>query len=659
MENEKNTTLPAVSFDEFKIPTYEEWKEAAIAALKGAPFDKKMYTKTYEGITLQPIYTLADVENNAQAQTMPGAADYLRGTKVGGYLTNPWKISQGLDAVAPAEFNTLAKFELEKGCTGLTVKLAKATRQGVAYKAADECCGLAIQDAEDLKAAFAGIDLASVPVQVAAGASAKPLLDLFKAAGLQPTGCVGADPLAALLTDGKLPCSLEQLLDEMAETVKAATPGLKVINIDGTVYGNGGASAVQETAYAFATAAYYIKALQERGIAVDTAAQQVRFTFAIGSNFFMEIARLRAAKVAWAQIVKELGGNEESQKIDIFARTSAFTKTVYDPYVNLLRTTTEAFSAVVGGIDGLQIAPFDEPIGPADTQSLRFARNQQLLFKEEFNITATIDPAGGSFYVETLTAQVIDAVKALYVEVTAEGIVEAVKAGKVQAAVEAVLQERFKNLQVRKDVAVGNNMYANTIEKLIEKDLTAQNAAKAAAEAAGKTALADARAALNKGEAVTAPVIGKHRWVEQFEAMRMATEKAAAEGKEVKVFLTNYGPIPKHKARADFSRGFFEVANFNVIGNDGFPTADEAAKAAIESGADVAIICGTDDVYPEIVPAIAKAIKAAKPEMKVAVAGAPGENKDAFDAAGVDMYVHVGANCYEILKGIQEERGIC
>ena len=447
MENEKNTTLPAVSFDEFKIPTYEEWKEAAIAALKGAPFDKKMYTKTYEGITLQPIYTLADVENNAQAQTMPGADEYLRGTKAGGYFTNPWKISQGLDVVAPAEFNELAKFELQKGCTGLTVTLAKATKQGVAYKAENECCGLAIQDAEDLKVAFAGIDLASVPVQVAAGASAKPLLDLFKAAGLQPTGCVGADPIAALLTDGKLPCSLEQLFDEMAETVKAATPGLKVINIDGTVYGNGGASAVQETAYAFATAACYIKAMQERGIAVDTAAQQVRFTFAIGSNFFMEIARLRAAKVAWAQIVKELGGNEDSQKIDIFARTSAFTKTVYDPYVNLLRTTTEAFSAVVGGIDGLQIAPFDEPVGPADTQSLRFARNQQLLFKEEFNITATIDPAGGSFYVETLTAQVVDAIKALYAEVAAD-FVESVKAGKIQAAVEAVLEERLKNLQV-------------------------------------------------------------------------------------------------------------------------------------------------------------------------------------------------------------------
>ncbi len=656
MEKEKNTTLPAVSFDEFSVPTYEEWKEAAIAALKGAPFDKKMYTKTYEGITLQPIYTLADVENNAQAQTMPGATDYLRGTNAGGYIANPWKIAQGIDAVDPAEFNKLAKYELEKGATAVTVELSKATKQGVAYTAETEGRGVAIQDAEDVKVAMDGI---TAPVYAAAGASALPLLNLFKEAGVEVTGCIGADPIGALLADGCLPCSLEQLLDEMAETVKGAAAGLKVINIDGTVYGNGGASAVQETAYAFATAAYYIKALQEKGLTVDEVAQKMVFSFAVGSNFFMEIARLRAAKVVWAQIVRELGGNEESQKIDIFARTSAFTKTVYDPYANLLRTTTEAFSAVVGGINALQVAPFDEPIGPADTQSLRYARNQNLLFAKEFGMEYTVDPAGGSFYVETLTAQVIEAVQALYAEVAAAGIVEAVKAGTVQAAVAAVLEERFKNLQVRKDVAVGNNMYANTIEQLIVKDLTAQDAAKAAAAAAGKTALADARAALNKGEAVTATAIGARRWVEQFEAMRMATEAAAAAGKTVNVFLTNFGPIPKHKGRADFSRGFFEVANFNVIGNDGFPTAEEAAAAAIESGADVAVICGTDDVYPEIVPVIAQAIKAAKPEMKVVVAGAPGENKEAFDAAGVDTYVHVGANCYQILKAIQEERGIC
>lgn len=659
MEKEKNTTLPAVSFDEFTVPTYEEWKEAAIAALKGAPFDKKMYTKNYEGITFQPIYTLADVENNAYAQTMPGAAEFARGTNAGGYITNPWQVAQGLDAVDPAEFNKLAKYELEKGATALTVELDKATKQGVAFDAAATGRGLSIMDAEDLKVAFDGIDLATVPVSIATGASALPFLNLMKEAGLQATGCIGADPVGALLADGTLPCSMEQLLDEMAETVKTAG-ALKTINIDGTVYGNGGASAVQETAYAVATAAYYVKALQERGIAVDDAAKAIRFTFAIGANFFMEIARLRAAKVVWAQVVKELGGSEEAQKMNILARTSAFTKTVYDPYVNLLRTTTEAFSAVVGGVDALQVAPFDEPIGPADAQSLRYARNQNLLFAKEFGIDYTIDPAGGSFAVETLTAQVIEATMALYKKVVEEGgIVAAVTAGTVQAAVAEVLQERFKNLQVRKDVAVGNNMYANTIEQPMEKDLTALNAAKAARAAAGKTALVEARAALNKGEAVTATPIAARRWVEEFELMRKATEKAAAEGKKVNIFLANYGPIPKHKGRADFSRGFFEVANFNVIGNDGFPTAEEAAKAAVESGADVAVICGTDDVYPEIVPAITKIVKEAKPGMSVVVAGAPGENKEAFDAAGVDGYIHVGANCYQILKAIQEERGIC
>lgn len=653
MENEKNTTLPAVSFDEFKVPTYEEWKDAAIVALKGAPFDKKMYTKNYEGITFEPIYTLADVENNTMAQSLPGAEQFLRGTTAGGYIANPWKIAQGIDAVDPAEFNKLAKFELEKGATAITAILSKATKQGVAYTAETEGRGVAIQDAADVKVAFDGI---TAPIYAAAGASALPLLNLFKEAGVEATGCIGADPVGALLVDGKLPCAMEQLLDEMAETVKAAPAGLKVINIDATVYGNGGANAVQETAYAIATAAYYVKEMVARGITVDQAAQNVVFSFAIGANFFMEISRLRAAKVAWAQVVAELGGNEESQKIDIFARTSAFTKTVYDPYVNLLRTTTEAFSAVVGGVNALQVTPFDEPIGPADTQSLRYARNQNLLFAKEFGMNYTIDPAGGSFAVETLSAQILEAVKALYAEVSATGIVEAVKAGTVQAAVAAVLEERFKNLQVRKDVAVGNNSYANTTEQLLVKDLTALNAAKAAAAAAGKTALADARAALNKGEAVEATAIGAHRWVEQFEAMRMATEKAAAEGKKVNVFLANYGPIPKHKGRADFSRGFFEVANFNVIGNDGFATAEEAAEAAKASGAEVVVICGTDDVYPEIVPVIAGALKGTT---KVVLAGAPGANKEAFDAAGVDTYIHVGANCYQILKAIQEERGIC
>lgn len=656
MEKEKNTTLPAVSFDEFKVPTYEEWKEAAIAALKGAPFDKKMFTKTYEGITLQPIYTLADTQNNALAQQMPGADEFVRGTHAGGYLTNPWKMAQGLDVVDPAEFNKLAKFELEKGATAVTVVLDKATKQCAAFDANAEGRGLSIQDADDVKTAFAGID---APLYIAAGASAKPLLDLFKQAGVKANGVIGGDPIGALLADGKLPCSMDELMDEMAETVKAADADLKVINIDATVYGNGGANAVQETAYAFATAVYYIKALGERGIDVNTAAKNICFSFAIGANFFMEIARLRAAKAVWAQIVKGLGGNEEAQKIYIFARTSAFTKTVYDPYVNLLRTTTETFSAVVGGIDALQVAPFDDPIREADTQSLRYARNQQLLFNEEFNMKVTVDPAGGSFYVETLTAQVAEKIKALYDETGC--IFCDIKEGKVQAAVAAVLEERFKNLQLRKDVAVGNNMYANTIEQLLDTNEDALKAAKAARAkaAAGKTALAEARKALNKGEAVTATAIEAHRWVDQFETMRMATEKAAKAGKTVKIFSANFGPIPKHKGRADFSRGFFEVANFEVIGNDGFPTAEEVAKAAVDSGADYAVICGTDDVYPEIVPVITKAIKAAKPAMKVYVAGAPGDNKAAFDAAGVDNYIYVGANCYQILKAIQEERGIC
>ncbi len=657
MEKETNTQLPVVTFDEFEAPSYEAWKAAATEALKGGSFEKKLFTPTYEGITLQPIYTLADTEANTHAQTMPGAADYIRGTKVDGYLTTPWEIAQAIDAVDPAEFNKLAKFELEKGATTVNVTLNAASKQCVAFDAAAEGRGVVVMDAEDVKTIFDGIDLATVPVQVFAGASAVPFLGLMKEAGLTATGCIGADPIGSLVADGCLPCSLEAMYAEMATAMKEANAGLKTIYVDGNVYANGGANAIQETAYAMATAVEYIKEMMAKGFSIDEVCGQIRFGFAIGANFFMEIAKLRAAKVVWAQIVAAFGGSEESQKIDIFARTSSFTKTVYDPYANILRTTTETMSAVVGGIDALEVAPFDEAVGPADTLALRIARNIQIMFQTEFNMTATVDPAGGSYYVETLTQQVAEAVWAMTQEIAAEGgIVAAVKAGKVQAAVAEVLAARFANMQKRADVIVGNNMYANTTEEAMDKDYEGYAAMKAAVAAKGKTAIVEARAALNAGEAVAVEAIAARRLVEEFEAMRQATEAAET---PVTVFLANYGPIPKHKPRAEFSTGFFEVANFKVIGNNGFATAEEAAAAAVEANADVTCICGTDDVYPEIVPVIAGAVKAANAKAMVILAGAAGENKEAFDAAGVDEYINVKANCYEVLCAIQKERGIC
>ena len=703
MEKEMQTTtteIPAVTFDEFEPTSYETWKEAAVALLKGAPFEKKLLTKTYEGITLQPIYTQADVEALTHPLAFPGAADFLRGTDAAGYIEKPWTIAQGTDAILPEEANAILKDELKKGAQGINLVLNESARQCAPFDAKAAGRGVAIADLNDLKAVFADIDVKQYPLHIYAGASAVPMLGLLAAyAGADAKdyhGCVGADPIGALAQDGALPCAMTEMYDEMAAAIKfveAKMPGVKTIMIQGSVYHNGGANAVQEVAMCMGTAINYIDAMAERGLEINQVAKQIRFNFSLGANFFMEIAKLRAAKLVWAQIVQAYGGDEEAQKIDIFARTSHFTSTVYDPYVNILRTTTEAFSGVVGGVNGMEVAPFDEAVGPSDEHSRRIARNSQIMLQNEFNLLQPIDPAGGSWYVETLTQEVAKAIWEFMQKIENHGgMLAGLKAGHPQAAIKEIFAERIKNLQTRKDRAVGTNMYANMAEKPMDKDFAAEEAAKAKraadvekAKANGNPAAAEkvteaaclvqgvadamaagacticVRKALNKGEAETVEAIAPHRWTEEYEALRQKTEKFVAEtGENVKVFLANYGPIPNHKPRADFSCGFFEVAHFDMLRNDGFATAEEAAKAAIDSKADVCVICGKDTDYPEIVPVIAKAVKAAAPNMMVVLAGAPAaDQKPVYDEAGVDEYIHVKANCFDILTKIQKARGIC
>ena len=629
---EENTVFERPSLDEFKKPVYEEWKAEAIASLKGADFDKKLFTKTYEGITLKPIYTKADFPGDEQ---FPGQGDYLRGTDPAGYMNGAWAVAQEISACCAKSANEKLREEIKRGGTGLNVNIAR--------------CGLDINTAEDMQTLFDGIDLSKVSLHVRCGSRAADKLALFldNVPGAdKASGCFAADPIASLAKNGRLDKTLAELYDDMAKAAKLASekaPALRTALADGNVYANGGANAVQEAAFVLAAASEYIAAMMERGVSACDAAKRVRLSVSLGSNFFMEISKLRALRAAFARIARAYGACDEAAKADIFARTSAFTKTVYDPYVNILRDTTEAFSGVVGGVNAMQVSPLDEAIGESDETTERIARNVQIMLREEFDLLRPVDPAGGSWYVETLTAELVRAISDKFKAVEAEGGMSAyLIAGKAQKEIAAVLADRLKKLATRQDRAVGTNMYANMTEKLLERGA---KAAKCAPQGEPK---------------VTAEPIEAHRWTEQFEALRRATDDAAEKsGKRISVFLCNIGPIPQHKARADFSRGFFEVGAFNVIGNDGFMNPADAAKAAIASGAEVAVICSTDDAYPECVLEIAKAIKAAAPKMLVMLAGAPApEQKGAYDEAGVDDYIHVRANCLDILKKIQSERGI-
>lgn len=704
-------------FDEFEKPSKEKWKEEATAALKGAPFDKVMFTKTYEGLTIEPIYCAEDIEGLPHLKSKPGFRPFVRSTRPNGFIKAPWRISQELTLAFPKEFNEEARFDIARGQTALNIVLDRATRNGLDPADAPEGDvgqgGVSLAVLADVSELFRDIDLDKVAVQSHAGATALPLIAMLDVA-LQDNekgvnhiysvdACVGADPLAVLATDGQLPVSLGTAYDCLYQTTAWAlkkSKKLQTIFVQGHPYHDAGASSTEEVAFALATATEYLREMAGRGLPVDHVAPRIRFGFSLGATFFMEIAKLRAARVLWAQIVAAFGGSAEAQKMTIHGRTSSFTKTVFDPYVNMLRVTSEGFSGAVGGVDSMHLSPFDEPIRTPDRFSRRIARNVQVMLQEESRFTMPIDMGGGSYTIEKLTHEFAQSAWRIFQDIEKNGgMAAAIVAGKPQAMAAATAAKRAKAVETRADVILGTNMYANLAEKKIEAPVIDRAALKKAREEEvarhrhahrlyslgfDLTRIEEGFAA-QPGDAVELAIdavangasLGEifevlaardadrpsavplkiARLAESFERLRQQVEaKFAGEGKRVQIFLANMGPIPQHKPRADFTRGFFEVAGFDVVGNDGFETADAAADAALASGAPVVVICSTDATYPDYVPALAARIKAAKPETTVIVAGKqPPDVTEAFNAAGVDDYIHVRANCFELNKKLHEK----
>ena len=712
---EAQTDFPDVPLDEFTPPTYEEWKENCIALLKGAPFDKKMYTKTYEGITFDPMYFRNTTEEILPRTSFPGMDDFLRGSSPTGYIKTPWGIAQACDETLPEDTNELLKHETTKGSTIYNIVLDDATKAGVDARKAKEPGkgGVSLTTLDDVHTLLDGLDFEKYPLYIYAGRTALPMLAqvaaVLKASGKGTKnlrGFIAADPIGELAASGTSQEPLATLYDEMAAAAKWAlkhAPGLRTVLARSDVYSRGGANDVQETAYTISTAVTYLRELMARGLSIDEAASQIMFQFSMGANFFLQIAKLRAIRPIWAQIVEAFSGSTEAQRMHVHARPALFFKTAYDPYVNMLRNTTEIFSGVVGGIESYENEPFDEPIRKGDEFSRRIARNVQIILQEEFGMLSPIDPAGGSWAVERLTKQIKEKIWAEFQEVEkAGGIVADLQTKRPQQAIEGILAQRFKNSELRRDRIVGNNMYPNMTEKPLDprpenmddnrtartaviegylkdiddvhkdallgaladaaKDDSLVTAAIAAAEA-GAT-LPELMTALAKGatgEATTVDAIAPHRWSERFEALRKRTENyvKAHDGDNVRIFLANMGPIPQHKARADFTRGFLQVGAFDVLMNDGFKTVEDAAAAAKESGADACVICSTDATYPDIVPALAPKLHEALPSATVYLAGAaPKDLLETYKAAGIDDYISVRANCYEILEALQKKKGM-
>ncbi len=661
--------------DDFPVTTYDEWKAVVEKDLKGVPFEKKLITKTYEGIDLQPIYNDFDIEDLPFTSEMPGFKNHLRGSSTSGYIFNNWELTQRIYTNDLNEFNTSLKNDIDNGLNAIYI----------------HCC-LKIEKARDFEIIFKDIDLTKYPVYFAPQFSSLAYLSMF-AAYLKYAkynfsnirGALSVDPVNRLAAKGELPLPLDYLYDEMAEVIKWTEknlPSMKAIAVDTSVYQRSGANSVQELAYSMSTAVDYINQMIDRNISPDTIAKNFRFTFATGSFYFMEVAKLRAARMLWTKILSEYGVTDEFTKMNIEAVSSSYNQTEFDPYVNILRNTTEAFSAIVGGADCIRTNPFDEAFRDADEFARRVARNTQSILKDESNLNKYIDPAGGSYYVEKLTSDIASSAWESFTDIQGKGgIICCLSDGSIQSDVEKVHQARLKDFSKRKNVLVGINMYANVKEELLPitkantpdrqgeiekfKSTRDSNKLKAALLELPKGINIDAAiecaslgALKNEIDEVTRNIhalpslkitpLKRRRLAEQFEEMR---KKIYSLKKTPSIFLATMGPVKQHKARADFARGFFETAGFNIIYNKPFETPEEAAKEALHSGAAAAVICSTDDTYPELVPALAKLLKG---KIMLVLAGYPKEQIEAHKASGIDEFIYVGADAYGILNNIVE-----
>lgn len=685
MEQGNKTSTPEISFGEFSAATHAQWREAAVAALKGADFDKSLFTKLVEGITLKPIYEKDDV--TCQEET-PGDYPYRRGTTALGYTERPWEVAQSIAACSPEEYNKALLHDLSRGLDAVNILLNCRN-------------GLKLKKQSQWTAALKDVVLNALPVYITPGCCGiAPLamyVNEYKDRGYDLADMKGGvlyDPVGKAVGKGSL-CGGKGICayyDQMAEMTKWAirnAPNFQTIGVSGLPYHDSGASAFEEVGAMLSTAVAYLRAMEERGIPVDDTACRIRFTVGVGSNLFLEIAKIRALRQLWAAIVKSCGGSDCAAKIRLHARTSSWTVSKVDPWVNMLRGTAQAFSAVIGGVDSLDVVPFDAAVRVPDEFARRIARNTQLILRGECSLDKVVDPAGGSWYIEALTDDMAKGSWDMfqYIE-DLGGITKALQAGMIQQKVNATAKKRYELVDQRRQTLVGVNRYVNLDEKPLA---TSENEGKCCGKGHhghcknGEVELPDVKLELDSvcavaEQDVAACLINKALTAQcececggafEIEALplRRASERferlldksaawLAANGKRPQVFLANMGPLRQHKARADFSQDFLRSGGFDLVYPAGFNTPEEAAKACAESGCKVCVICSTDDTYPDIVPGFCSAVKSAAPDTLVILAGYPAEHVEAFKAAGVDMFIHVKANCYETLETIQNKLGL-
>lgn len=614
-------------FAEFPPVSTQQWEEVIIKDLKGADYEKKLVWKTQEGFSVRPYYRAENLKEIKHLGIAPGCFPFVRGTKD----DNNWLVRQDYCACTGtySQANAQAIDGLKKGVNsvGFCIDGKKAISEA------------------DMKVLLNGIDLSKTEVNFTGCCCAtKEIVSSFisvaKAQGVAAEDLKASfdfDPLRALNATGAF-CS-DKSMDQLKDVIEAAKDykRIRVIGVEALAFNDAGSSITQELAFGLAMGSEYINKLKELGLSTDDAARRIKFTFSVGANYFMEIAKFRAARMLWANIVKQYGSERDCcQKMKIHAVTSQWNQTVYDPYVNMLRGTTEAMSAAIAGVDSLEVLPFDYAFREPGEFSNRIARNVQSVLKEEAHFDKVVDPSAGSYFIEELTQSISNSAWTLFTKVEEMGgYIAAFKAGFIQTAIKETSAKRDKNIETRRETILGTNQYPNFTEKA-DKDITLDVVT---------------RKSVQKSAAAIAEPLAKYRGAQAFEAMRFATDNS---GKQPVAFMLTYGNLAMCRARAQFACNFFAVAGFKVVDNNRFSSVEEGVSAALEAKADIIVACSSDDEYAEAVPQIASLVAE---KSIVVVAGEPA-CKDELVSKGIENFISVKSNVLETLKGYQAKLGI-
>lgn len=610
---------------DFPAANIDEWRALVEKALKGADFEKRLVTRTADGLKIDPLYTRRDALQST-VNEIPGEPPFTRGTK-------PARDGLGWDIRTihiesdPKAANTAILEDLEGGVTSIALQIGSG-----GLPATKEALGTAL----------AGVLLDVCPIILVAGENvfdaALTLLAEWDAKGIEPPdrkGSFGADPLGTLAMTGRLAEPVDTALARAVALMKttASSPNVQVMTADGVVAHVAGASEAQELAFMLSALVSYLRAAEKGGIAPAEALPKINASLAADVDEFSTIAKLRAARHLIWRVADACGAGSAASAVTLNCPTSYRIMAKRDPWTNILRTTIACAGAALGGADAIVVLPFTVALGKPDAFARRVARNIQIVCQEESHLGRVNDPAGGSWYVENLTDDMAKKAWEIFQDIEARGgLLASLQSGFIQEMIAKMADMRAKSVATIRQELTGVNAFPLLGDDGVHTDpwpVPSAPAAKAAVEIAP---------------------LKPHRLGEAFEALRDAADTHGG----FNVFLASMGEIADHNVRTTWTKNYLAAGGITALVSDGYKTAEAAAEAFRNSGASAACICSSDAVNASLAEPAAKALKEAGAKF-VLMAGRPGENEAALKAAGVDQFLFAGVDAVATLKGLQEK----